>query len=291
MILNFIRGFCMALADSVPGVSGGTIAFLLGFYDQFIGSLDALMSGTMEERKKAIVFLCKIGIGWVVGFIAAVLVLANIFETNIYQISSLFIGFIIFAIPIVVLEEKDCLKATLSNLLGLFIGIGVVFAITYFNPVSGGEGGVDLANLSLGLGIYIFFSSMFAISAMVLPGISGSTLLLIFGLYVPIISAIKAFLHFELQYFWALLVFGLGIITGIILVIKIIRWALANHRSFMIFLIIGMMLGSIYAIIMGPQTLAEPKAPLSLQTFSILWFAIGGAVIIGLQQLKKISDK
>lgn len=291
MILNFIRGFCMALADSVPGVSGGTIAFLLGFYDQFIGSLDALMSGTMEERKKAIAFLCKIGIGWVVGFIAAVLVLANIFETNIYQISSLFIGFIIFAIPIVVLEEKDCLKATLSNLLGLFIGIGVVFAITYFNPVSGGEGGVDLANLNLGLGIYIFFSSMFAISAMVLPGISGSTLLLIFGLYVPIISAIKAFLHFELQYFWALLVFGLGIITGIILVIKIIRWALANHRSFMIFLIIGMMLGSIYAIIMGPQTLAEPKAPLSLQTFSILWFAIGGAVIIGLQQLKKISDK
>ena len=291
MILNFIRGFCMALADSVPGVSGGTIAFLLGFYDQFIGSLDALMSGTMEERKKAIVFLCKIGIGWVVGFIAAVLVLANIFETNIYQISSLFIGFIIFAIPIVVLEEKECLKATLSNLLGLVIGIGVVFAITYFNPVSGSESGVDLANLNLGLGLYIFFSAMFAISAMVLPGISGSTLLLIFGLYVPIISAIKAFLHFELQYFFALLVFGLGIITGIILVIKIIRWALANHRSFMIFLIIGMMLGSIYAIIMGPLTLAEPKAPLSLQTFSILWFAIGGAVILGLQQLKKISDK
>ena len=291
MILNFIRGFCMALADSVPGVSGGTIAFLLGFYDQFITSLDALMSGTMEERKKAIVFLCKIGIGWVVGFISAVLVLANIFETNIYQISSLFIGFIIFAIPIVVLEEKECMKATLSNILALAIGIGLVFAITYFNPVSGSENGVDLANLTFGLGAYIFFAGMVAISAMVLPGISGSTLLLIFGLYVPIISAIKAFLHFELQYFWALCLFGLGILTGIALVIKIIRWALANHRSVMIFLIIGMMFGSIYAIIMGPQTLVEPKAPMTLETFNILWFVVGGTVIIGLQQLKKFSDK
>lgn len=291
MILNFIRGFCMALADSVPGVSGGTIAFLLGFYDQFITSLDHLMTGSNDERKKAVVFLCKIGIGWVAGFIAAVLVLANIFETNIYQISSLFIGFILFAIPIVVLEEKECMKATISNILALAIGIGVVFAITYFNPISGGETGVDLANLDLGLGIYIFVTAMVAISAMVLPGISGSTLLLIFGLYVPIISAIKAFLHFELQYFWALCIFGLGILAGILIVIKVIHWALEYHRSFMIFLIIGMMVGSIYAIIMGPQTLAVPKAPLSFDTFSILWFIIGGAVIIGLQQLKKISDK
>lgn len=64
LILNMFRGFCMALADSVPGVSGGTIAFLLGFYDKFIGSLDALVSGTKEERKEALVFLVKLGIGW-----------------------------------------------------------------------------------------------------------------------------------------------------------------------------------------------------------------------------------
>ena len=58
--MNFIRGFCMALADSVPGVSGGTIAFLLGFYDKFIGSLNALIGGTKEERKDGIIFLIKI---------------------------------------------------------------------------------------------------------------------------------------------------------------------------------------------------------------------------------------
>lgn len=77
-MLNFIRGFCMALADSVPGVSGGTVAFLLGFYDKFITSLDHLMSGTKEEKIEAIKFLIRIGIGWVIGMGAAVSVLASI---------------------------------------------------------------------------------------------------------------------------------------------------------------------------------------------------------------------
>ena len=99
----------MALADSVPGVSGGTIAFLLGFYDKFIDSIDDLLTGTKEKRKEAFFFLLKLGIGWVSGFVIAVLILTSVFESHIYYISSLFIGFIIFAIPIVVKEEKECL--------------------------------------------------------------------------------------------------------------------------------------------------------------------------------------
>ena len=109
-IIQFIRGFCMALADSVPGVSGGTVAFLLGFYDQFIDSIDDLITGNMEKKKTAFFFLIKLGIGWVTGMILAILILANVFESHIYAISSLFIGFIIFAIPIVVREELDTLK-------------------------------------------------------------------------------------------------------------------------------------------------------------------------------------
>lgn len=96
----------MALADSVPGVSGGTIAFLMGFYDNFIGSLNALISGSKQERIQAVKYLIKLGIGWAIGFCSSVLVLANVFESHIYWISSLFIGFIIFAIPVVIYEEK-----------------------------------------------------------------------------------------------------------------------------------------------------------------------------------------
>ena len=114
-MLNFIRGFCMALADSVPGVSGGTVAFLLGFYDKFIMSLDHLMSGTKEERIEAIKFLIRIGIGWVVGMGAAVSVLASIFDDRIYEISSLFLGLIIFAIPMICKEEKDSLKGKIPE--------------------------------------------------------------------------------------------------------------------------------------------------------------------------------
>ena len=105
-IIQFIRGFCMALADSVPGVSGGTIAFLLGFYDQFISSIDDLLRGGMEKKKQALAFLLKLGIGWVCGMVMAVLVLTSVFESNIYPNSCRFIGFILLAVPIVAKEEK-----------------------------------------------------------------------------------------------------------------------------------------------------------------------------------------
>lgn len=292
IIINMIRGFCMALADSVPGVSGGTIAFLLGFYDQFITSLDNLVSGSKEDRIDAIRFLIKIGLGWVVGFIAAVLVLTSVFESHIYAISSLFIGFIIFAIPYVVLEEKETIKqGKMWHLIFVLIGIIVVSAITFFNPVSGSGISVDVESLNFGLCIYVFVAAMIAISAMILPGISGSTLLLIFGLYVPILIAIKEVLHFNFHYISVLVIFALGIVAGIVLVIKLIRMALEKFRPQMIYLIIGLMVGSLYAIVMGPTTLDTPQPAMGFDTFSILFFIIGGVVIVGLQMLKKVMEK
>ena len=291
MILNFIRGFCMALADSVPGVSGGTVAFLLGFYDKFIGSLDALVAGSMQEKKEAIIFLIKIMVGWVVGFLMAVSILASIFDAQIYKISSLFMGFILFAIPIVVKEERANMKFNASSIIAGIIGIDIVALITYFNPIAGQGSTVDLSSLNISLILYVFVAAMFAISAMVLPGISGSTLLLIFGLYVPIISAVKAAISFNLDYLPILIVFALGILAGIVSVVRVIKWALDKHRSIMIFLIIGMMIGSFYAIIMGPQTLSTPKAPLSFSSFDILWFVVGGLIIFGLQKMKDVTEK
>lgn len=286
-IVQFIRGFCMALADSVPGVSGGTIAFLLGFYDQFIGSMDDLLRGSLEKKKKALFFLVKLGIGWACGMILAVLVLTSVFESNIYAISSMFIGFILFAIPIVVMEEKDALKAAPGAVLFAVLGAVIVVAITWFNPVSGGSS-MNLDHLNLRLGVYIFLAGAIAISAMVLPGISGSTLLLIMGLYLPVITAIKDILHFDFAAFPTVFIFGCGILVGIFSVVKLIRKALERYRPQTIYLIIGLMLGSVYAVIKGPETLDTPQAALSLETFSILFFVIGGAVIFGLQKMKDV---
>ncbi|MDE6292308.1 MAG: DUF368 domain-containing protein, partial [Bacilli bacterium] len=126
LISNFINGFCMALADSVPGVSGGTIAFILGFYDKFISSLDDLFRGSLEKKKSALIFLIKIGIGWAVGFLLSAVILSSLFETHIYSMSSLFIGFIVAAIPLVIKEEKDCLRGKYRYLIFTFIGICLV---------------------------------------------------------------------------------------------------------------------------------------------------------------------
>lgn len=286
MFLNGIRGFCMALADSVPGVSGGTIAFLLGFYDTFIGSLNDMISRDNKKRKKALFFLIKLGIGWVIGFCLSVLILASLFEARIYQISSLFLGLTVFAIPIVVREEKESLKGQYGNLAFTLAGILLVFGITFLNPAGGGGIRVSVEHLTPGLVCYVFLVAMIAITAMVLPGISGSTLLLIFGLYVPIIDAIKEFLHMNLSYFPILAVFGLGVITGIVGVIKLIKLCLEQYRSQAIYAIIGLMAGSLYAIVMGPSTLDVPQAPMTVTTFQPLFFVLGGLILLGLEGLK-----
>ena len=262
-IINFIRGFFMSLADSVPGVSGGTIAFILGFYDDFIGSLNSLISkNSKEDKKQAIFFLIKLGIGWITGMVLSVLILSSIFDSHIYSISSLFTGFIIVAL------------------------------ITYFNP-SGTNGGMNLSleNLSIGLGIFIFVAGMIAISAMVLPGISGSTLLLIFGLYTGIINSIKEVLHLNFSYLPVLIIFGLGVITGILSTIKLIKFLLSKYRSAMIYLILGLMLGSLYAVFMGPTTLEVPQPAMNLSSFNWIFFIIGGALIIALEKFKNILEK
>ena len=290
-MLNFIRGFCMALADSVPGVSGGTVAFLLGFYDKFITSLDHFISGTKRERIQALKFLVRIGIGWVVGMAAAVSVLASIFDQRIYEISSLFLGLIIFAIPVIWREEKDSLKGKYQNIPWAIFGVVIVAAITYFNPVSGKGVSVSVEHLTVPLAIYIFVVAMIAISAMVLPGISGSTMLLVFGLYVPIISALKEIMSLNFSYLPVIVIFGLGILAGIAVVIKTIKNALDHHRSRMIYFIIGMMIGSLYAIVMGPTTLEHTKPAMTVGTFHPIFFVIGIVIIFALERIKAISEK
>lgn len=286
MILNGIRGFCMALADSVPGVSGGTIAFLLGFYDEFINSLNDLMGRDNGKRKKAVLFLIKLGIGWVIGFCMSVLILSGLFEAHIYQISSLFMGLTLFAIPVVIREEREALKGRYGNLVFTLVGMALVFGITFFNPSSGEGIKVSVEHLSLGIVVYVFVTAMIAITAMVLPGISGSTLLLIFGLYVPIIGAVKEFLHLNMSYFPILMVFGLGVITGIVGIIKVIKMCLERYRPQTIYTILGLMIGSLYAITMGPTTLDVPQDPMSFSTFSILFFLMGGVILAGLELMK-----
>lgn len=289
IITNFINGFCMALADSVPGVSGGTVAFILGFYDKFIKALDDLFRGKWEEKKKAFIYLIKIGIGWAVGFLLAASILANLFNTKIYEMSSLFLGFIIFAIPLVIKEEKDFIKGKYLNILFAVLGIAFVVVITALSKNTGLN--IDITKLNIGTILYIFLVAMISISAMILPGISGSTMLLIFGIYIPIMNNIKSFLHLDFSVLPSLIIFGVGMIFGIMIFAKVARKCLEKHRSKTIYVILGLMIGSIYAIILGPMTLKEPQPAMSFNSFKFLFFILGGVIVMGLEGLKYIISK
>lgn len=291
MFLIILGGFLMALADSVPGVSGGTVAFLMGIYDNFIGSLNNIVSRDKEKRKKAFIFLVKLMSGWIVGMASAALVITAVFEKNIYEISSLFLGFVLFAIPLMFVEEKESFKKKYYNIIFSVLGAVFVVAITYFS------GNATNASLKWGefdalTGVLLFVAAMVAISAMVLPGISGSTILLVFGFYQPVMDAIHGILKLDFSYFVGLCIFGCGVLTGIFTVVKGLKVALDKARSATMYCIIGMMIGSLYAIVMGPTSLKEnPRPAMTFETFDIVFFIIGGVVIFGLQALKVFFAK
>lgn len=290
MLKEGMNGFCMALADSVPGVSGGTVAFIMGFYDHFIGSIHDLAFGKIREKKSALMYLIKLGIGWIIGMAMAVVVLSTLFESHIYAVSSLFIGFIAGAIPLIIKEEKKSIREIRKGILFCLIGILLVAGITWINGRIGGVS-MDLGHFSLGLGIKLFFIGMIAISAMFLPGISGSTLLLIFGAYIPVITAVKGLLSLDFSYFPCLLFLGCGVLAGAVTVVKAIKVCLERFRPQSIYMILGMMVGSFYAIIQGPTTLEIPKAAMDLGNFNILPCLIGVALVIGMQMIKERSVK
>ncbi len=194
--------------------------------------------------------------GWAVGMGLAVLVLNALFEQHIHFISSMFIGFLIVAIPVVILEEQRTLRKWKKGIPFFFAGAVLVIAITWLN-VQHGSAAMDLSVFSGGLAVKLFFIGVAAISAMFLPGISGSMILLIFVAYMPIMNALKDLMHGNEACLPAILIF-----------------------------ILGMMTASLYAVAMGPVTLSVPAAPHGLSNFS--WFAcLIGAALIALMEMAK----
>ena len=205
MILTAIHGFCMALADSVPGVSGGTIAFILGFYDRFLNALHSLFGKDADARKSAIIYLLKLGLGWIFGMGACVLTLSRLFEAHIYFMSSLFLGLTLASFPFVLRAEKKFLRGQERYAPFTLFGLLLVVLLTLLRANTVGVA-IRFADAPVWMLGYIFLSGAVAITAMVLPGISSSTILLIAGVYLPAIQAIRAFLGFDFSVFPGLLI-------------------------------------------------------------------------------------
>ena len=280
-------GFSMALADSVPGVSGGTIAFIMGFYDRFIGSLDALVYGKWQEKLQGLIYLLKLGAGWIAGMLLAVTVLSDAFTGGIYKLSSMFLGFVIVSIPLVVIEQKEVMRSVRPNLIYLAAGIALVIALSAINLSSSVNG----LGFGPGTAAYVFAAGVLAISAMVLPGISGSSMLMSFGLYLPVISAIKSVLGFNFSELWILIVLALGIAAGLAVSPHILKKLMERNMGSVMYMVLGMMIGSVYAIIIGPTTLKVPQHAMGLSDFSIVWFIIGILSVLALSMFKAHASR
>lgn len=275
-------GFAMALADSVPGVSGGTVAFLLGFYERFVGALDALVHGTWDERKTALRYLLKLGLGWAAGMALAVTALASAFTTGIYKLSSLFLGFVAASLPLVFAEQRAVMEPLRRGAVFFLFGAALVagLAAANFSAL------VRSSDGSIGMALYVFFAGALAITAMVLPGISGSSLLMSFGLYLPVIAAMKDALSLNFGGVWMLAALALGIAAGLAVFPHTLKKLMERHKSAVAYAVLGMMAGSLYAIVVGPTTLKVPQHAMTPADFDALWFATGAALMAALSLVK-----
>ena len=191
------------------------------------------------------------------------------------------------SIPLVMREQRAVLGTFRQNWLPFLAGIVLVVRLSALRL----SALVNDLGFSAGTALYAFAAGALAISAMVLPGISGSSLLMSCGLYLPVIAAMKDLLHFEFGQFWLLAAVGLGVLVGFAVAPHWIRGWMRKVPSAVTYAVLGMMLGSLCAIVVGPATLKVPQHVMTLSDFHILWFVLGIAVTLGLEALKKHMQK
>lgn len=267
---NIYRGLIMGASDVIPGVSGGTIAVLLGIYDRLIAAINGLVS---KDWKKQLGFLIPLGIG----VVSAILLLSHLiewlFERHPGPTQFFFLGLIIGILPYLFNQAEVKVNFKVNHYLFLIFGALAVGSMMFLHE----SDGMVIENLTLSTYILLFFSGFIASAAMILPGISGSFILLVIGVYSTVISAIS---NIQLD---IIAVVGFGILLGIITMSKIINFFLINYRNATFALIIGLVIGSIFVVFPG-----WPESTNSL-LLSVVTFAAGlfVAYILGKVEYKE----
>lgn len=162
--------------------------------------------------------------------------------------------------------------------------------LTLLRAHAGGLGSINYSQLQSLQYAYLFAYGAVAITAMVLPGISGLSILLIAVVYLPTIQAVHSLMGLQLAVL-RLCTPGFGVLAGVAISISAIRAALQKYRSQMVWLILGLMLGSLYAIANGPASLAAPRPALSMATFQPVGFVLGATVLLALEGAKMMMER
>ncbi|HCY8125594.1 DUF368 domain-containing protein [Staphylococcus aureus] len=262
--INILKGFAMGTSDLVPGVSGGTIALLLGIYNQFIASISGIFS---RRFWPSFTFLIPI----IIGMLLAMGSLSNLFNYLLSQhhIPTMFFfgGLIIGIVPYLLKISNYKTSFTTKHYMMVIAGIAILIVITLMN--NGDKHAGETHTLSTGLIIKYFIAGMCASSAMLLPGISGSFMLLVFGVYGTVMLAISEVVKLNFTGLPILLAVGFGVLAGFIISSKIIQYFLTHHKLMTFALIIGFVVGSLFAVFPG------------LPTNIVMWFVSLVVFIIG----------
>lgn len=237
-LLIAIKGICMGAADVIPGVSGGTIAFLMGIYEEFVNSIKSidlkaiklLFTGKFKEFWQKIngSFLISLLLGILISIFSLAKVMQYLLEYHPIPLWSFFFGLII-ASAIYIL--KDIKGWKIPHILSLVVGIGIGIAICLLSPSNTPE-----------TWWFIIFSGAIAICAMILPGISGSFILLLLGKYAFMMEAVSTL------NIGTLALFITGAIVGIISFSHLLSWLLGKFYNGTIVLLAGMMIGSLIKV-------------------------------------------
>lgn len=247
-IILVIKGFIMGIANIIPGVSGGTLALTMGIYENFIGAISHFFSNLKENIK----FLLPIFIG--IGL--SLLTMSNVITAsfNKYPIPTtlFFMGLVIGGIPMLFSKIKGTkeVKKPISYVI-LFLTFLLVMVLAFSKEIFGGTlGNADFSNLNILGYLNLTLIGTIAAATMVIPGVSGSLVLMLLGFYFPIVNVIKELTHFNNIGSNILIAgfFGVGILIGIVLIAKLIEWLLAKFETFTYFGVIGFIIASVLAI-------------------------------------------
>ena len=273
LLNQILRGVVIGVANIIPGVSGGTMMVSMGIYDTLIHCITHLFS----EFKKSVKTLLPYGIGMVVGIVALASLLDFLFAHYPLPTSTAFIGLILGGLGIIVGKiDRKKLNAGCGILFVLFFALIVVMGMTgeTVNPES--------LNMNIGQMVMLLVVGVIASATMIIPGVSGSMVLMLLGYYTPILNAINnlkdAVFAFDIAAMMTpvltLAPFGIGVVLGIFGVAKLIEWLLNRFPNYTYCAVLGLVVSSPVAILMRTSMAG---VGFGMIVISIITFAAGFA--------------
>lgn len=279
MIKNIIGGIAVGIANVIPGVSGGTMMVILGIFNRMTEAISGVFKKENKQRKDDILFLFQVLIGAGIGLVGFAKVLEYLFNYFPTQTMYWFIGLIAFSIPLFLKGE---MKGERVKFIPLIVGMLVIFLLEFFNP---GKSGADVnpafPDINLFFLLKMVFIGAIAGATMLMPGVSGSMVLLILGEYYLFKSYLAHVTSFQLSILIPLAFMGVGILLGIVLSAKACDFFLKHYKAGFLSFILGLIIAS--SVVLIPF---GANYNFLVIITSIIALCFGGMIVFGLGKLQ-----